>query len=105
MVENSIDQEPSSVYRGGSTLIARPHDVKIDRVTGLLRKTHGVSVDSDANEVARFGGAFRVGALPQGLKLIQRGQRKSHYEIVPAHPMLFDEYQDLLAEIDLSPAL
>ncbi len=90
-----------TVYRGGRTLIAKESDVKLDRMTGLLRTTHGVSVDSDADEVARFGGAYRVKRLPDGLCLLQRGRRRSHYEIVPASPMPLPEYQRLLDEIEL----
>ena len=71
------------VFRGGRSLVFQPHEVKIDKSTGLLKTTHGVSVDADVMRVVPFGGAYRVRALPDGLAIIQRGGRAEHFEIVP----------------------
>src|ERR1051325_4578479 len=92
-----------SVYRGGISLRFRRDEVKIDPLTGLLRTTYGISVDTDPEFVRRFGGAFRITNVPEGLEIIQRGRRPEHFEIVPAYPMTEDRYQELLDKIDLEP--
>jgi hypothetical protein len=90
-----------AVYRGGQSLTFKPHEVKIDRRTGLLKTTHGISVDADARRVARFGGAYVVRGLPNGLTIVQRGRHSTHFEIVPTEPITPERYQDLLDQIDL----
>jgi len=89
------------VYRGGSSLTFKPHEVKINRKTGLLRTTHGISVDAMPEHVARFGGAYLVRGVPRLLTIVQRGQRSSHYEIVPAIPMTPAQYQTLPDQVEL----
>ena len=89
------------VFRGGTALEFQPHEVRIDKRTGLLKSTHGVSVDAEAERVARFGGAYRVRALPDGLTIIQRGRRPEHYEIVPLAPITPERYQELLDQVEL----
>jgi hypothetical protein len=52
--------------------------------------------------LASHGGAYLVGLLPERLKIIQAGRDPSHHEIVPPSPMLFEEFEDLLAQITLT---
>ena len=88
------------VYRGGEIFKVRPDkDIRIDKNTGLVRDTHGISLDVDPNNVSQFGGAYKIEAIPEGLKIIQRGTRLEHFEIVPSKPMTLNEYQDLLNQI------
>jgi len=89
------------VYRGGRSLRFKPHEVKRNRLTGLLTTTHGVSVDAVPEHVARFGGAYLVRGVPRLLTIVQRGQRASHYEIVPTIPMIPAQYQTLLDQVEL----
>jgi hypothetical protein len=63
--------------------------------------THGVSVDADLNHVVEYGGAYAVRDIPPGLRIIQRGQRSTHYEIVPAFSMTPQQYQSLLDQVVL----
>lgn len=91
------------VYRGGHSLTFKLHEVILDRRTGLLKTTHGVSVDAAPEHVAQFGGAYVVRGLPEGLKIIQRGRRPTHYEIVPTFPVTPDQYQSLLDQVELKP--
>jgi hypothetical protein len=93
------------VYRGGPSLGFKPHELKIDRRTGLVSPTHGVSVDADADRVAAFGGAYLVRSIPNGLTIIQRGRRRTHYEIVATQPVTPARYQQLLDQIRLEPVL
>jgi len=90
-------------YRGGNSLKRRPQDIRIDPVTGLLQPTHGVSVFDRPEGLDRFGGAYRVMALPDTLKVIQRGRDPHHFEIVPARPMTMTEYEAALNEVCLVP--
>lgn len=89
------------VYRGGRSLTFKPHEVKRNRLTGLLKTTHGISVDASPKHVAPFGGAYLVRSIPRLLTIVQRGQRASHYEIVPAGPMTPAHYQLLLDQVEL----
>ncbi|MGH9840256.1 MAG: hypothetical protein ACREEM_15850 [Blastocatellia bacterium] len=74
-------------------------DVLIDPGTGLLRTDRGISLFSDSAKVERFGGAYRVESFPAGLKIEQRGRDASHYELMPAVPMTYEEYVELLAQV------
>ncbi|MBT2289167.1 hypothetical protein J7E73_08480 [Paenibacillus albidus] len=48
-------------------------------------------------------GAYRIDTLPDGLKIIQRGNRVEHFEIVPLYDMPLNQFQDLLNQIIVSP--
>jgi len=50
----------------------------------------------------RFGGAYEVTALPDKLRIIQRGRDPHHFEIVPAAPMSPAEYEEALRQIVLA---
>jgi hypothetical protein len=69
----------------------------------MVTGTHGVSLDVNPNTVSKFGGAYEIDSLPDGLKIIQRGSRAEHFEIVPTKPMTVDEFQGLLNQIKTSP--
>jgi hypothetical protein len=88
-------------YRGGSSLRPRPGEVRIDPATGLLRTTHGISVFDRPDNLDRFGGAYEVMTVPDNLRIIQRGRDPHHFEIVPAVPMSFAEYETALQQIVL----
>jgi hypothetical protein len=79
-------------------------DIKIDSATGLVKTTHGISLDVNPNTVSKFGEAYKIDSLPDGLKIIQRGTRAEHFEIVPTKLMTVDEFQGLLNQIKTSPA-
>jgi hypothetical protein len=90
-------------YRGGKSLKPFRQEVKLDPATGLVLPTHGVSVRDRPDKLDRFGGPFRVTSVPPELKIIQRGTDRHHFEIVPAYPMPFAEYEDALDRIVLIP--
>ena len=95
--------EAVSIYRGGSDFTLKPGEIKIDKATGMVKDTHGVSLDINPDTVSKFGGAYKIDSLPDGLKIIQRGSRAEHFEIVPTKPMTVDEFQGLLNKIKTSP--
>ena len=95
--------EAVSVYRGGSDFTIKAGEIKIDKATGMVTSTHGVSLDVNPNTVSKFGGAYKIDSLPDGLQIIQRGSRAEHFEIVPTKPMTVDEFQGLLNQITTSP--
>jgi hypothetical protein len=76
-------------------------DVQVNKQTGLLRTNRGVSLFDAPAKVERFGGAYEVENLPDGLKIQQRGSNPSHYELMPAKDMSFEEYSGLLKQVRL----
>jgi len=87
MSEKYLPPEIPTVYRGGNSLKCQSHDVKVDKETGNLKTTHGISVDADPAAVVKFGGAYLVTPIPIELDVIQRGKRATHFEIVPTSPI------------------
>jgi hypothetical protein len=53
----------------------------------MVKTTHGVSIHSNHDKIAKFGGAYRIISIPNELQVVQRGQDKNHFEIVPKDPM------------------
>lgn len=49
-----IDPSDVTIFRGGSSLQAHPIDFKIDKATGLVKTTHGLSLDVSAEAMGRF---------------------------------------------------
>jgi hypothetical protein len=88
------------LYRGGSDLTPRVNvDVVVDKNTGLLRTSRGISLFDNPDSVRKFGGAYRIESIPEGLVIRQRGQNLSHYELMPAEPMTLERYLDLLSRV------
>jgi hypothetical protein len=94
---------PGDYYRGGNSLKPRPREIRIDRATGLVKPTRGVSVYDRPDNLERFGGAHRVTNVPENLRIVQVGPDPTHFEIVPAHPMPLAEYEAVLDKIILVP--
>ena len=91
------------VYRGGNDFTVKPSEIKVDRKTGLVKTSHGVSLDVNPDSLTKFGEVYKIDSLPEGLKIIQRGGRPEHFEIVPNEPMPLEEFQRLLNLIEASP--
>lgn len=47
----------------------------------MVQTTHGVSVNTNPNAVTQHGTPHKIVDLPDGLDIIQRGGKPSHYEI------------------------
>lgn len=92
---------PPRLYRGGTDLTPRPGDVKIDPDTGLLKTTHGVSLDADPANLGKYGGTNEIdqSTMPEELKIEQRGMRPDHYEIMPRQPMTMERFNELVSQI------
>jgi hypothetical protein len=88
-------------YRGGSSLAPKPGEVRLDPATGLLRTTHGISVFDRPDGLDRFGDVYEVTAVPEELRIVQRGRDPHHHEIVPARPMTMTEYEQALSRVVL----
>jgi len=93
----TYNNQPSNVYRGGNDFTARPVDVKIDSQSGLLDTGYGVSVNVDPRRVP--GQAYRIDSIPDGVRIIQRGNKPFHFEIAPAWPMTHEQFQNLLNQV------
>lgn len=95
---------PQALFGGGSDLTPRLGiDVLIDRNAGLLRTDRGISLFDEPAKVERFGGAYKVEFIPEGLKVQQRGRDPGHYELMPAEPMTLKRYVELLKQVVLRP--
>ena len=92
----------SSVYRSGNDFTIKPNEIKINKATGNVKTTHGVSINVDPNNVSKFGGAYKIESIPEGLKIVQRGAKLEHFEIVPEYEMPLEEFQNLLNQIEIS---
>lgn len=88
------------LYRGGTDMTLKSGEYRLDS-NGLVKPTHGLSVNADPNAVSKFGGAYKIQSIPEGLKVIQRGRNLMHYEIVPQYAMTLEHYQALLYQVQL----
>ncbi|MCL2082462.1 MAG: hypothetical protein FWH04_04400 [Oscillospiraceae bacterium] len=94
-----------SVYRGGKNFTVKASDIKFDN-KGNVKTSHGVSlhVDPKNKNIVNNGGAYRIDSLPKGLKIVQRGNKPEHFEIVPTKAMPLAEYQKLLNQVKVTKA-
>jgi hypothetical protein len=95
--EGGLNPKETPVFRGGSSMQARPVDVKTTP-TGMVKPTRGVSLNTDPNSLARFGEVRQIKSIPEGLKIVQQG-RPGHYELVPTTEMTMERYQNLLNQV------
>jgi len=93
---SGINDSLVSVYRGGNDFTIKPGEIRIDQSTGMVKSAHGVSLYVDPNKLLKFGGAYKIETIPDGLESIQRGTRAERFEIVPSKPMPVEESQSLL---------
>ncbi len=77
----------------------KPNEIRLD-ANGMVQSTHGVSVNTNASGLERFGGARQISTVPDGLQIIQRGANVSHFEIVPSRPMSPEQFQQLLNKVE-----
>jgi hypothetical protein len=99
---------PTNFFRGGTSLQARLGvDVKA-AADGLIHplakngKAQGLSININPKDlfIQKYGGAFPLKSLPDGLQVIQSG-KPGHYVIAPEVPMPFEDFQKLLDKIEL----
>jgi len=96
-----IDPSKAQIFRGGTDFTLRPGDMKVDPVTRLVKPSHGLSLDANPAMLERFGGAHQSKTIPPELKIVQRGSRLEHFEIVPREPMTPEHFQELLRKVEL----
>lgn len=96
-----IDPSKIDVFRGGMDMTVGTGEIRVDRQTGLVETTHGLSLDTDPAALVRFGRAHKVKSIPDELQIMQRGRRDTHFEIVPKTPMSPERYQELVSQIVL----
>ncbi|NER92271.1 MAG: hypothetical protein F6J86_00100 [Symploca sp. SIO1B1] len=102
-ITRGIELDPTqyAIFRGGDSFKLRPTEYIMDKVTGLVKPTHGVSLDIEPNNVDKFGGAYQIKSIPPELKIVQRGSRMSHFEVVPREAMQLEDFQAALNKIEL----
>jgi hypothetical protein len=98
----------TALFRGGNGLAARLGvDVRAG-ADGLIHplgkngKPQGLSLNVDPRDpfIQKYGGAFPVTAVPDGLQVLQSG-KAGHFVVSPAAPMTFEKYQSLLNKVKL----
>ncbi|MCK6641702.1 MAG: DUF4157 domain-containing protein [Bacteroidia bacterium] len=99
-VKVSYKNSQVPVYRGGGKFEVQPKDIKMSK-NGMVKTSHGLSLDVDpkASSVVNNGGAYEIISIPEGLKIIQRGMRAEHFEIVPEYEMSIENFQNLCDKI------
>ena len=87
-----IDPTKVDVYRGGGgrSLEVKTGEIKVGK-NGLVQPTHGLSLETDPSVLERFDGASKVKSIPDGLRIVQRGKRETHFEALPEQPVTTDE--------------
>jgi RHS repeat-associated protein len=98
-----VTSDGKPVFRGGNSFTLKEGEVRIDQGTGLVKTTRGISLNTDADKVSKYGGAYQITYLPDELKITQVGQDAGHYEIVPTVEMTKEKFQDLLNKIETKP--
>jgi hypothetical protein len=71
----------------------------------LLAASHagtraGGNVNPNDQFIQKYGGAFTVTSVPDGLKVVPDG-RVGHFVIAPTSPMTFETYQGLLNQVEV----
>lgn len=94
-----LNPAETAVYRGGTDMTFTPNEVRLD-AKGMVKPTHGLSVNTNAAGLERFGGAQQIKTIPEGLQIIQRGSNQNHFEIVPTQPMKPEQFQLLLNKVE-----
>jgi hypothetical protein len=85
-----IDCATTPVYRGGSSMVARPGiDYKVNKKTGLiLAKDFGLSLNTNKDKLIQlFGSASRVIKISDELMIVQQGVDLGHFILAPQEPM------------------
>jgi len=95
---SSLNPTEAPVFRGGSSMTARPIDVKTTP-SGMVKPIRGISLSTDAANLERFGGARQIRNVPEGLHIVQQG-KPGHYELVPTREMSMEQYQSLLNKVE-----
>jgi len=99
------ETETPTVYRGGANLSPRLGVDVIKGKDGLIHPTgkggkpQGISLNSDPNNlfIQKYGGAYKVESVPEGLQIVQSGN-PGHYVAAPKAPMTFEEI-DFLSKL------
>ena len=98
-----IDPTQVNVFRGGPALKVRPNiDVQFVKGTQTLKKGYGLSLDVSAPAMDKFGGACRIDYIPPELRIVQRGSKLGHFEIMPRIEMSLERYQQLVDQIRMT---
>ena len=73
-------------------------DVRLTK-NGMVKPTHGVSLNSHLDELSQFSKISKVDSIPDSMKMIQRGLKLNHFEIVQKNLISFSDYNSALKQI------
>ena len=106
-LEEIAAKETPTLFRGGVNLEVRLGvDVKAAE-DGLIHalskngKPQGLSLNVNPTDtfIQKYGGAFPVNSLPEGLQVLQSG-KAGQFVISPSTPMSFEKFQQLLNKVE-----
>ncbi|OQY44163.1 MAG: hypothetical protein DRR08_29335 [Candidatus Parabeggiatoa sp. nov. 2] len=94
-------------YRGSKgnndvTFEPKPHEYKIDKNTGMVKPTHGISVFDNPHSLENKGftpNLLDLASVPKTLQIKQRGSDPHHSEIMPLKSMQIEPYKEALRQI------
>ena len=66
----------------------------------MVRPGRGISVNTNAAALEKFGGARQVMDIPAKLELLSWG-KPGHFEVGPRVPMTLQRYQELSNQVKL----
>ena len=93
------------VYRGGNDFTLKENEFKPGN-SQTKYPARGLSVNSDPNKVATFGGAHKIVSIPEELEIIHTGTEKNptHFDIIPKNTNISEkDFQELLNKIEVTP--
>ena len=102
-IEKGMEVDPTKyqVFRGGESFKLKPNEARIDKSTGLVKPGYGVSLNSNptAEALANRGGIYQIESVSNDLKIVQQGDKLTHFVISPRELMSPERYQELLNQV------
>ena len=71
--------------------------IAVEGASGLLKPGNGISLDSNAGKLGRFGGAFEVVSIPPEIEIVNT--HGTHFELAPREATSSQRYQELLNQV------
>lgn len=98
-----LDCQTTPVYRGGGDLTPNYQLGEVKIKNGMVQPIRGVSLELAVADAARHGVPHRVLSIPNELKIVQRGRRPGHHELMPESEMTVARFEELLKQVVLVP--
>jgi YD repeat-containing protein len=106
-IVNAAKAAPTVEFGGGNSFIYRGANggnslfqLRGGEYKYTNQTIRGLSVHVDAPKLTnQFGSAYKITAMPSGLRIVQQGKDLGHFEIVPTSQISQEKFQSLLNQI------